>query len=79
MKNNLYGIELLENAETNTVNIEKECKNKDCLELWHKRLGHRNYNSIKEMVKNNLVDGININNCNHGAICETFIQNRQSA
>lgn len=74
MKNNLYEVELLKNAETNLVNTAYECKNKDCLKLWHKRLGHRNVNSIKERVKNSLAERIKLNNCNHGTIFETSVR-----
>ena len=28
------------------------------LSLWHKRLGHHNYDDIKMMISNNLVDGL---------------------
>jgi len=28
------------------------------LSLWHKRLGHHNYDDIKMMISKNLVDGL---------------------
>lgn len=54
-KNNLYVIEQLDNLTTieNHANITYSCNNKECLELWHIRLGHRNYEAIKIIVKMN--------------------------
>lgn len=54
--------------------IAHQCKNKQCLELWHKSLRNRNYNSIKETVINNTTQGIKLNNCNHNTVCKTCIQ-----
>lgn len=75
-KNNLYKKELLENPTTNIVNLTHDCKKKECLELWPKRLDHRNYGSIKEIVKNTMTNGIKINNCSRATLCETCIQTK---
>lgn len=76
MKKNLYKKELLENATTNIVNLTHDCKNKECLELWPKRLDHRNYGSIKEIVKYIMASGIKIYSCSHATLCETCIQTK---
>lgn len=60
--NNLYEVDLLYNTETtNHANIAYICNSKEHLELWHRRLGHRNHVSIKTIVKNQLPEGLKIN------------------
>lgn len=53
--------------------------NKNYLELWYRRLRHRNLTSIKEIKQRELVRGIHINNCKHSkdiTYCEPCIKEK---
>lgn len=59
---------------TDYTNLIYKCSNKNCIEPWHRRLGHRNYQSIKNITSKQLANGIKIDNCKHDTICETWIR-----
>lgn len=42
--------------------------------MWHRRLGHRNYETIKTISSNQLVIGITINNCKYEMEYEACIK-----
>lgn len=52
-----------------TVILNVNLTSHECLKTWHERLGHINLNSISEIVKKNLVEGINIANMDK-FVCE---------
>lgn len=72
IKNNLYKIKLLNNHEVHK--IAYNCNNKNCTKLQHRRLGPKNYGSIKEIMYKQLATGINITNYKQEMLCETFIR-----
>ncbi|GBN12713.1 Retrovirus-related Pol polyprotein from transposon TNT 1-94 [Araneus ventricosus] len=75
--NSLYEVIMHEDKVSNH-NFAYNCNNHNCLYLWHKRLGHRNINSIKQLVKENLADGIQLDNCQHIGDCIHCIKNKLS-
>ncbi|GBO07412.1 Retrovirus-related Pol polyprotein from transposon TNT 1-94 [Araneus ventricosus] len=75
--NSLYEVIMHEDKVSNH-NFAYNCNNHNCLYLWHKRLGHRNINSIKLLVKENLADGIQLDNCQHIGDCIHCIKNKLS-
>ncbi|GBN19276.1 Copia protein [Araneus ventricosus] len=75
--NSLYEVIMHEDKVSNH-NFAYNCNNHNCLYLWHKRLGHRNINSIKQLVKENLADGIQLDNCQHIGNCIHCIKNKLS-
>lgn len=62
------------NSASTNERLDYECKNKNCIVKWHKRLGHRNFDTLKQMQKEQLVDGITINNCKHKLDCTICVQ-----
>ena len=66
--NGVYLINVFnENARLSTENID--------IELLHRRLGHRNYNDIRSMIKSDVFKNININNKSHGT-CNVCIEGK---
>ena len=72
VNNDLYEVKQIDKHSDDKANLVHECKNKNCIDLWHKRLGHRNYNSLKELKQ--LVSGIEIDMCRHKNVCEECIK-----
>ena len=54
------------------MQLAQQCHDKNYALLWHKRLGHRNNNTVKELQ--NLAKSIQIGTCNHKEICETCVK-----
>ncbi|GBM94626.1 Copia protein [Araneus ventricosus] len=75
--NSLYEVIMHEDKVSNH-NFAYNCNNHNCFYLLHKRLGHRNINSIKQLVKDNLADGIQLDNCQHIGDCIHCIKNKLS-
>ncbi|UYV75574.1 hypothetical protein LAZ67_13000650, partial [Cordylochernes scorpioides] len=80
LDNGMYRLHLDDNPQTRTfkANVAKQnhCKNKNCLMLWHDRLGHRNIESIKKIRNENLARGLSLNNCSHSTDCVQCIQGK---
>ncbi|UYV73167.1 K02A2.6-like, partial [Cordylochernes scorpioides] len=80
LDNGMYRLHLDDNLQTRTfkANVAKQnhCKNKNCLMLWHDRLGHRNIESIKKIQNENLARGLSLNNCSHNTDCVQCIQGK---
>lgn len=47
-----------------------------CIHLWHRRLGHRDPEAIKRLVKEELATGIKISNCSDKIACEHCIKGK---
>ena len=62
------------NSEKSNDDFNFECKNKNCIVKWHKRLGHRNFDTLKQMQLEQLTEGITINNCKHKLDCTICVQ-----
>ena len=60
------------------VKIAKEDKHSNCIHTWHRRLGHRNSDTIKKIVENNYASGIKINPCDHIMICTSCIKGKMA-
>ena len=73
VNNNLYKCRISK-VITHTVNIVNACQNENFLYKWHRRLGHRNINHIKDLVNKDLVTGIQVNDCKHENVCEICIK-----
>lgn len=70
----LYKIILNEHAEN--YNIAVGCKNKNCIKIWHSRLGYQNYDGIGQLVRENMVEGIKTDNCMYDNKCSKCIKNK---
>lgn len=64
---NLYTVKTIERANIACM------ASKECIHVWHKRLGHRDIETIRKMINENLVSGIKIQTCNCNEKCETCI------
>lgn len=56
---------------THTVNA---CDNENCINMWLRRLWHRKFTHIKQLVHKNLAIGFQLYNCKYNNICETCIE-----
>lgn len=56
--------------------INNECKNKNCIVKWHKRLGHRDFNALKQIQNENLVNGIEMKMCKHDLTCTVYSKSK---
>ena len=52
------------------------CKNENCVNKWHQRLGHRNIDAIKQMHREDLAYGLKLNNCKHSTQCTVCIESK---
>lgn len=67
LKHNLFVLEHKELAKKVSCSAE-------CLHTWHRRLGHRNLQSIKTAVNKNIVDGIELKKCSCVSECEVCLR-----
>lgn len=51
--------------------------NREDIELWHRRYGHLNYNSLMEIKNLNLVNGLEFGNSVDNDLCEVCIKSKQ--
>lgn len=72
LKNGLYAIDMRHEK----VNLVKSCKQVNCIHVWHRRLGHRNPEGIKQIVSKGLATGIEIENCHSIKQCITCIEGK---
>ncbi|HEY0222472.1 MAG TPA: DDE-type integrase/transposase/recombinase, partial [Lactovum miscens] len=75
---NLYQIQPIETNENSVTQAAFICTNKNCIELWHKRLAHKNNEAIKQIITHELADGITIDNCKHDTTCVHCIKSKLS-
>ena len=61
LKNNLYEVATINSDSANTTQISFSCKNKNCIAIWHKHLGHRNYVAMQQLISQQLANGMQIN------------------
>ena len=76
MKNNLYELELPVVEKRDQAYTINKCNNRNCITLWHRRMGHKNIDSIRDMNSKHLAEGIEINNCKHEINCEACIKSK---
>lgn len=77
-RNGLYEIRPMNLAKI--ASIQKETCQSDCIHVWHRRLGHRNIEALKEMVLQNTVEGMVIKGsckCNDN-VCEVCSKGKMS-
>lgn len=77
LNNNLYEINPKDEYR-NTVQTQVPCTNPNCFTIWHHRLGHKNYESIKYLVNDKLAVGINLSNFKHNITCTKCIEGKLS-
>ncbi|GAB1862403.1 hypothetical protein CAJAP_03482 [Camponotus japonicus] len=51
---------------------------KDCQHTWHRKLGHRDPEAVKQMKTKDLVSGLEITDCGIRSICETCIKGKMT-
>lgn len=61
-----------------TVQTQVSCTNPNCITIWHRRLGHKNYESIKYLVNQILAEGISLINCKHDTVFTKSIEGKLS-
>ena len=59
LENGLYMLYCVEKTDIAKENAEHE----ECIHLRHRRLGHRDPEAIKKLIKNDLATGIKIKDC----------------
>lgn len=47
-----------------------------CIHIWHQRLGHRGPDAIRRLVSENLVSGIQINECDKRIVCDCCVKGK---
>lgn len=72
-KNNLYNLKFKLFKESSNASL---AVNLGC-ELWHRRYGHLNYESLSRITRLNLVNGLNIKNIKNNDLCEVCIKAKQ--
>lgn len=73
----MYEIEIYNEDIQNTAQWVQQCKSKNFVLLWHKTLGHRNYNSVKGLRY--FANGVEIRTCKHKRKCETCVKSKTDA
>ena len=58
-------------ATDDYANAASTCVNK--CDLWHKRFGHVNKQSLQKLVSDNLVDGLDLDSCKEMSFCEPCV------
>lgn len=59
--------------------IEKENFVSECIHVWHRRLGHRNYEDIREIFGRGLVKGGRLKDCNcREKICQICVKGKMT-
>lgn len=64
VRNDLFKQDCSEKA-----NVAKHEHHKNCIHLWHRRLGHRDPEAIRKLCQKQLADGIEIDSCNEISKC----------
>lgn len=72
-KNGLYKVDIY-NENVNLLKMS--CIKESCIHTWHRRLGHRNVENIKALIKNNLATGLNIFDCGNIKQCVSCIEGK---
>uniref|UniRef100_A0A1Y1NHZ0 Retrovirus-related Pol polyprotein from transposon TNT 1-94 n=1 Tax=Photinus pyralis TaxID=7054 RepID=A0A1Y1NHZ0_PHOPY len=73
MANNLYHLQFQTIRYESEVNVTTDA---NMLALWHKRLGHINFNTVKEMASKGLISGVNVNAAEK-IFCEACVYGKQ--
>ena len=73
VNSNLYAIE-------NKIQLAavSRCKSKDCIHVWHRKLGHRDIKSIKLLHDKNMANGLEMGDCNCSHTCEICLRGKFS-
>lgn len=71
-KDHLYKLKLV-----NTANMVKNERN--CIHIWHRKMGHRDIEAIQFLVKNELANGIIIDDCKTKITCECCIKGKMTS
>ena len=77
LEGNLY--KLLCEHEFEVANLaesDSEVIHQNCIHLWHRRLGHRDPNAIKQACKEGLASGICMNECDEYKQCSVCIKGK---
>ncbi len=74
---NLYVLDFDENVSNATATAASTTENQS-LELWHLRLGHLNYDSVKNMAKNEIVTGMKTDSNEFDRDCDGCALGKQS-
>lgn len=70
----MYEIQSME-----TVSVVKEHDHSDtCQHQWHRKLGHRDPDAIKQLIKEKLADGIEIIDCGIRSVCDCCIKSKMT-
>lgn len=60
------------------VNVIRQDKHQDCIHVWHRRMGHRNFDAVKKLAQDKLADGIVINKCEQLMKCTSCIKGKMT-
>lgn len=67
-----FEFETVQNIESENLNKVEEVMY--TAELWHRRMGHVNYNAIRSMIKHKSVNNLDIKGGINDAVCENCIE-----
>lgn len=70
------GLWIIIESERVPVNSALIGQTSAAIEVWHRRLGHLNYDAIKKMSRDSIVKGIQVNNNLSPRQCEVCIKNK---
>jgi len=52
--------------------------NEDCQHQWHRRLGHRDIEAIKQMASTRMIEGVNLKDCGIREVCDTCLKGKMT-
>lgn len=72
--NGLYKMQQVDQVMVAHDNTHKE----NCIHQWHRRLGHRDFEALKKLKRDNLVTGIVMTDCGIEERCECCLQGKMA-
>jgi len=73
LNGNLYRLK----CENKALVVANE-HNEDCQHQWHRRLGHRDMEAIKQMTSTGKIEGVKLKDCGIREVCETCLKGKMT-
>lgn len=74
----LYGVRTVEKVFITKEDSNNDCS-KNCIHVWHRRFGHKDFGAIKSIQTEILAEGINVKDCLRTIeVCECCVQGKMT-
>jgi len=73
LNGNLYRLK----CENKALVVANE-HNEECQHQWHRRLGHRDMEAIKQMTSTGMIEGVKLKDCGIREVCETCLKGKMT-